>query len=168
MALSPQQVDDITSAIMDDVRARIAGTHVIDGRVHAQELGSLRDKVRGRLARTAPHTTARADAVAITVRPLPWWLTIGFALSLMGGLMGFVGAAKSYEVARTQSGVASRLDALQASGAMERVERAGAALQSGTALDQIAELQAFRARATQAVRDLAELQEQVERLRRFE
>lgn len=170
MPWSHHEIDDLTSSIMDDVRGRIAGAQIVDGRVRVQQLGSLRSSIRDRIAAREEAALvqgrrARGSARAV---PLPWWLMLGFALSLLGGLTGFVGAAKSYEVARTQSETSKQLDALVNSGAMERLQQAQKDLGEASAAAQLKDLQEFRARAAQAIRDLAELQERTARLRAFE
>ncbi len=170
MPWSHHEIDDLTSSIMDDVRGRIAGAQIVDGRVRVAEIGSLRSRIRDRIAATQglAHAQPVRRPVAIGAGPLPWWLLLGFALSLLGGLMGFVGAAKSYEVARSQEETTQRLDELVDSGALERIQQAQQDLGTADAAGQLGELQEFRTRATQAIRDLAEFQERAARLRSFE
>ncbi len=160
MGTSRNDVDLLTSNIMDSVQSCMAGLEVIASRDNAQRLTSLRAQVRRHVA--------AAPARAATPARVPSWMLLGFALSLLGGLMGFVGAAKSYEVGGMQDRTAQRLDTLSKSGALERIERVNQQLGDTALLDRVNQLETFQLRAAQAVRDLAELQEKTARLRNFE
>lgn len=162
MAMSQREIDRLTSDIMSSVQGCMAGLDIIASRDNAARLSTLRSQVRGQL-----ESTRRAPTRMHTAR-VPSWMLVGFALSLMGGLMGFVGAAKSYEVAGTQRETVDRFDRLVDTGALDRVERAGAQIGDGDLADRINKIEAFQLRATQAVRDLAGLHETPVRLRQFQ
>ncbi|MFO0832208.1 MAG: hypothetical protein U0637_10255 [Phycisphaerales bacterium] len=161
MGTSHRDVERLTSDIMGSVQGCMAGLEIIASRDNAQKLASLRTQVRSHIE------TAQVARPRIPAR-LPSWMLVGFALSLLGGLMGFVGAAKSYEVAGTQQETVRRLDAILQSGALERMERVSQQLGDAELLNRVNELEAFQLRAAQAVRDLAELQETTSRLRKFQ
>lgn len=161
MGTSHRDVERLTSDIMGSVQGCMAGLEIIASRDNAQKLASLRTQVRAHIE------TAQVARPRMPAR-LPSWMLVGFALSLLGGLMGFVGAAKSYEVAGTQQETVRRLDAILQSGALERMERVSQQLGDAELLNRVNELEAFQLRAAQAVRDLAELQETTSRLRKFQ
>lgn len=161
MGTSRTDTDRLTSNIMDSVQGCMAGLEIIASRDNAQRLTTLRSQVRQHVeASRTPRNTVPAR--------LPSWMLVGFALSLLGGLMGFVGAAKSYEVASVHEHTANRLDAITQSGTLDRLEHASQQLGDTSLLDRVNQLEAFQLRAAQAVRDLAELQETTARLRKFE
>ncbi|HEX2839435.1 MAG TPA: hypothetical protein VHN77_15060 [Phycisphaerales bacterium] len=161
MAMSQREIDRLTSDIMSSVQGCMAGLDIIASRDNAARLSTLRSQVREQL------TSTRRAPVQVQAR-VPSWMLVGFALSLMGGLMGFVGAAKSYEVAGTQRETVDRFDRLVDTGALERVERASAQIGDADLAERINKIEAFQLRATQAVRDLAGLHETPARLRQFQ
>lgn len=161
MAMSQREIDRLTSDIMSSVQGCMAGLDIIASRDNVARLSTLRSQVREQLASTHHAPVQRQARV-------PSWMLVGFALSLMGGLMGFVGAAKSYEVAGTQRETVNRFDRLVDAGALERVERAAAQIGDGDLAERINKIEAFQLRATQAVRDLAGLHETPARLRQFQ
>lgn len=161
MAMSQREIDRLTSDIMSSVQGCMAGLDIIASRDNAARLSTLRSQVREQL-----ESTRRAPS-RVQAR-IPSWMLVGFALSLMGGLMGFVGAAKSYEVAGTQRQTVDRFHRLVDTGALERVERASSQIGDGDLAERINKIEAFQLRATQAVRDLAGLHETPARLRQFQ
>jgi hypothetical protein len=160
--LNRREVDRLTSDILGSVTDCMAGLEIIANRDNMQRLTALRTRVRGQVE------ASHARAVPAVPSRMPSWLLAGFALSLLGGLMGFVGSAKSYEVAGRQAETVKRLDGLVRSGALERVEKASQQMGDAGLADRLNQIEAFQLRAAQAIRDLAELQEKTARLRQFE